>query len=323
MSGADAERVTDMTNGFDNAAPRRAIHALLMAGVATLAACGNAGSGGSQVVASVGSDEITETQVNHALEHQANVRPDQAAAVSRKAVSGLVEQAIVLQKARDLKIDRDERVMQNVEAMKRELIVAAYLDRIADGAAKPSEKDIQKYYDENPELFSQRRIYTFQDVVVDATPAQRKDVQAQLALLKTAPEIGEYLKARQIPARSSQSTQAAESIPLMLLKRVALLKPGQGLIVSNDGGLRILMLNAALDSPMTEEQARPGIGAFLVAQNKRQVVQKELASLQAGAKVAYFGKYADMAASAPTGGAPASSAGVPVASAGPASAVHP
>jgi len=312
-----------MTSDFDSATPRRAIHVLLMTCVATLAACGNAGSGGSQVVAAVGSDEITETQVNHALERQANVRPDQVEGASRKAVMGLVEQTVVLQKARDLKLDRDERVMQNIEAAKRELIVSAYLDRIAEGAGKPSEKDIRTYYDDNPELFSQRRIYTFQDVVVDATPAQRKDVQAQLALLKSAPEIGEYLKAKQIPARSSQSTQAAESIPLLLLKRVAMLKPGQGLIVSNDGGLRILLLSAAQDSPMTEEQARPVIAAYLAAQNKRQAVQKELASLQASAKVAYFGKYADMAASAPTGVASASLAGVPVASVGPASAVHP
>lgn len=312
-----------MTNGLDSAAPRRAIHVLLMACMTALAACGNAGSGGSQVVASVGSDEITETQVNRALERQANVRPDQVEDASRKAVTGLVEQTVVLQKARDLKLDRDERVMQNIEAAKRELIVTAYLDRIAEGAGKPSEKDIQTYYDDNPELFSQRRIYTFQDVAVDATPAQRQDVQAQLALLKSAPEIGEYLKAKQIPARSSQSTQAAENIPLLLLKRVAMLKPGQGLIVSNDGRLRILLLSAAQPSPMTEEQARPVIAAYLVAQNKRQAVKKELASLQAAAKVAYFGKYADLAASAPIGMASTPPAGLPVASAGPASAVHP
>ena len=309
-----------MTNGLLIATPRKAIHALLMTCVAALAACGNAGSGGSQVVASVGGDEITETQVNHALERQANVRADQVEGASRKAVSGLVEQTIVLQKAHDLKMDRDERVMQNIEAAKRELIVSAYLDRIAEGAGKPSEKDVQAYYDENPELFSQRRIYTFQDILVNATPAQRQDVQAQLALLKSAPEIGEYLKAKQIPARSTQSTQPAENIPMLLLKRVAMLKVGQGLIVSNDDGLRILLLNAAQDAPLTEEQARPVIGTYLSAQNKRLAVQKELASLQASAKVAYFGKYADMAASAPGRAASTPPTGVPVASADPASA---
>jgi EpsD family peptidyl-prolyl cis-trans isomerase len=305
-----------MTNGFDATGARHAASLLLLAGLGVLAACGNAGSGGSQVVASVGGDEITETQVNHALERQAGIRPDQVEGASRKVVSGLVEQTIVLQKARDLKMDRDARVMQNIEAMKRELIVSAYLDRIAEGATKPTDKDVQAYYDENPALFSQRRVYTFEDIAVEATPAQRQEVQAQLALLKTAPEIGEYLKAKQIVAHSTQVTQAAENIPMQLLKRVAMLKPGQGLIVSNDGGLRILLLQGARDAALTPEQAHPVIVAYLTAQNKRQAIQKELTSLQASAKVAYFGKYADLAASAPaSGAASAMAASVPVASA--------
>ncbi len=306
-----------MTNGLDDAIPRRTLAALLVACVATLAACGNSGSAGSQVVAAVGSDEITETQVNHALEHQA-VRPDQVDGASRKAVSGLVEQTIVLQKARDLKLDRDERVVQNIEAAKRELIVGAYLNRIADGAAKPTDKEIQGYYDDNPELFSKRRVYSFQELAIETSPAQSKEVEAQLTQLKSAAEIAAYLKDKQIPTRGKQSTLTAENIPLALLKRVSVLAPGQGLIVSNDGGLRILLLNGFQDAPMTVDQSRSMITAFLVAQGRRQAIQKELASLHASARIAYFGKYADMAASAPAGAA--STTGVPVASAGAASA---
>ncbi len=306
-----------MTNGLNRAMPRSARTALLAACLATLAACGNSSAGGSQVVASVGSDEITETQVNHALERQP-VRPDQVDGASRKAVSGLVEQTIVLQKARDLKLDRDERVMQSVEASKRELIVGAYLNRIADGAAKPSDKEVQGYYDENPELFARRRIYSFQELVIDATPAQTKEVEAQLTQVKSAPEISAYLKDKQIASRAKQTTLTSENVPLALLKRVSALSPGQGLIVSNDGGLRVLLLSGTQEAPMTLEQARPMVNAFLIGQARRQAIHKELASLHASAKVAYFGKYVDMAASAPEGGA----SSVPVASADVASAVQ-
>ncbi len=294
-----------MTIGLDGVAPRMAAAALLAALLATLAACGNSSSGGSQVVASVDGEEITETQVNHALERQASMRPDQIDGASRKAVSGLVEQSIVLQKARDLKLDRDERVVQDIEAMKRDVIVKAYLARIADGAAKPAERDVQAYYDQHPELFSQRRTYAFQELTLDVPPAQYKDIEAQLTQLKSSQEISEYLKARQIPVRSAQSTIQAENIPQALLKRVAPMKPGQGVIVSNEAGLRILMLLDAKDSPLAEADARPLITTYLVTQNKRQAVQKELASLTTAAKVSYFGKYADMAASAPAAAASA------------------
>lgn len=301
-----------MTIGFKSAMPRGGVRALVLASAAALAACGNSGGDNSQVVASVGRDEITETQVSHALEHQSNVRPDQVESASRKAVSTLVDQTIVLQKARDLKLDRDERVVQGIEAAKRDLIVSAYLNRIADGAAKPSDKEIQDYYDQNPDLFGKRRVYSFQEVAVDAPPAQSREIEAQLMQFKSPAEMSAWLKDRQIATHAKQTTLAAENVPMALLKRVAALAPGQGLIVTNDGGMRMLFLNAAQDAPMTVEQARPVIGAYLVAQGRRQAVQKELASLHAGAKVAYFGKYADMAASAPAGAA----SGVPLASAG-------
>jgi EpsD family peptidyl-prolyl cis-trans isomerase len=303
MDGVHAERGSKMTIGFHAAMPRKLVGALAACCTATLVACGGAGSGNSQVVATVGGDEITETQVNHALERQANLKPEQVESASRQAVSGLVEQAIVLQKAHDLKLDRDERVMQNIEAMKRELIVNAYVSRIADGAGKPADKDIQAYLDDNPVLFSQRRIYTFQELTVDAPEAQIKKMEADLTQLKSAPEIADYLKTRQIPVHSTQTTLPAENVPQALLARVAQLKVGQGVIVSNGDGLRILMLLAARESPIAEDKARPAILAYLGTQNKRQAIQKELASLHATAKVAYFGKYADLAASAPAAAA--------------------
>ena len=301
-----------MTIGLTDAMTRRGLQALAMACVAVLAACGKPGSDNSQVVASVGHDEITETQVNHALERQANLRPDQVESASRQAVSTLVDQTVVLQKARDLKIDRDERVVQGIEAAKRELIVGAYLNRIADGAAKPSDKEIQEYYDQNPDLFSKRRVYAFQEVAVDAPPAQAKDIEAQLTKFKSPAEMAAWLKDKQIATHAKQTVLAAENVPLALLKRVAALAPGQGLIMSNEGAMRMLFLNGTQDAPMTVDQARPAITAFLITQARRQAVQHEMASLHAGAKVAYFGKYADMAASAPAGAA----SGVPVAALG-------
>jgi EpsD family peptidyl-prolyl cis-trans isomerase len=307
-----------MTIGLMDTARRRGIQALVLASVAALAACGKPGSDSSQVVASVGHDEITETQVNHALERQANVRPDQLESASRQAVSSLVDQAIVLQKARDLKIDRDERVVQNIESARRELIVGAYLNRIADGAAKPSDKAIQDYYDQNPELFSKRRVYAFEEVTVDAPAAQAKEIEAQLTQFKSPAEMAAWLKDKQIATHAKQTVLAAENVPLALLKRVAALAPGQGLIVTNDNAMRMLFLKGTQDASMTVDQARPAITAFLVAQGRRDAVQKEMASLHADAKVAYFGKYADMAASAPATAA----SSVPVASLG-ASAAQP
>ncbi len=206
----------------------RALGSALLAAAAVLGGCGSKEAAGpTQVVAKVSGEEITELQVNQALERQPGLKPDQLEPVSRKLVSGLVEQEIVLQKARDLKIDRDQRVVQNVEALKREVIARAYLDRIAEGAAKPSPTELQAYFDANPMLFKQRRIYTFQELSAKVSDAQKAGIEAQLTTLKSPAELEAYLKAQQIPTRSERTTAAAENVPLQVLQRVATLKAGQ------------------------------------------------------------------------------------------------
>jgi EpsD family peptidyl-prolyl cis-trans isomerase len=263
-----------------------------------LASCGGkAPSGPTQVVATVSGEEITELQVNQALERQQGLKPDQIESVSRKLVTGLVDQEIILQKARDVKLDRDQRVVQNVEASKREIIVRAYLERIAEGTAKPTVKEIQAYFEENPALFKERRIYTFQEVSVQATDAQRSAIEKQLILLKSPAALEAYFKEQNIPARSERSTTAAENIPLPLLQRISTLKNGQGLILPANGGLRIVLLVGSQDAPVAEDKAAPAISAFLLSQRKRQNVEKEVVSLRTGSKVEYFGKYADLSAS--------------------------
>jgi EpsD family peptidyl-prolyl cis-trans isomerase len=264
----------------------------------SIAGCGGkAPSGPTQVVATVSGEEITELQVNQALERQQGLKPDQVESVSRKLVTGLVDQEVILQKARDLKMDRDQRVVQNVEASKREIIVRAYLERIAEGTAKPTPKEIQAYFEENPALFKERRVYTFQEVSVQTTDAQRAGIEKQLTTLKSPAELEAYFKEQKIPARSERSTTAAENIPLPLLQRISSLKNGQGLILPANGGLRIILLLASQDAPVTEDKAGPAISAFLLSQRKRQNVEKEVVSLRSGAKVEYFGKYADLSAS--------------------------
>jgi EpsD family peptidyl-prolyl cis-trans isomerase len=290
----------------------RATLAMVCAGLFALSGCGaKAPSGPTQVVATVAGEEITELQVNQALERQQGLKPDQVESVSRKLVSGLVDQEIILQKARDLKLDRDQRVVQNVEAAKREIIVRAYLERIADGTAKPSPKEIQAYFEENPALFKQRRVYTFQEVSVQTTDEQRAGIEKQLTTLKSPADLEAYLKEQKIPARSERSTAAAENIPLPLLQRVSTLKPGQGLILPANGGLRIILLLSTQDAPVAEDKAGPAISAFLMSQRKRQNVEKEVVALRSGVKVEYFGKYTALAASGAASGSVGGAASPP------------
>lgn len=271
----------------------------LAASVALLAGCSRSDPNAvTQAVAKVNKDEITEQQVNQILERQRGLKPEQIEAASQRAVAALVDQEVVFQKARDLKLDREPRVVNAIEAARRELISRAYLERVADGATPPTSDEIRSYYEAKPALFKERRIYSLQELAVETTPEQRAGIEAQLKALKSTAELEAFVKEKQLRVRAERSTVPAENVPLPLLERLSGVKPGSGIVVPAATGVRIVLVNAIQEAPVTAEQARPAIEAFLLNERKRAAVEREMQSLRAAASVEYLGKFKGMAASA-------------------------
>ncbi len=281
------------------------VAAALVGAACLLGACSKSDGGQvTQAVAKVNKEEITELQVNQVLERQRNLKPEQLEAASQRAVGALVDQEVVYQKARDLKLDREPKVVQGIEAARREIVSRAYLERVSEGAAQPTAVEVQTYYDAKPALFKERRVYSLQELAVEAPPERRAALEADLKALKSPAELEAYLKEKQLRVRADRSTVAAENLPLALVDRLAATKPGSGLVLPSAEGVRIVFVNAAQDAPATLEQARPSIEAYLLNERKRQAIDKEMQALRSAAKVEYLGKFKGLAASAP---APAAS----------------
>jgi len=114
----------------------------------------------SQTAVKVNKDEITVHQINFVLQQQRGLRPEQTDEASRQILERLIDQEVTLQRAEDLKVDRDPRVVQALEAARREIISRAYLEKVGENAPQPLPDEIRKYYEDKPALFSQRRIYS-------------------------------------------------------------------------------------------------------------------------------------------------------------------
>jgi EpsD family peptidyl-prolyl cis-trans isomerase len=165
----------------------------LVAGAALLVGCGDKkDKAASQTAAKVNKDEITVHQINFVLQQQRNLRPEQADAASRQVLERLIDQQLALQKGEDLKVDRDPRVVQQLEAARREILARAYLEKIGEAAARPTPEEIRKYYEEKPALFRERRIYSLQELSVEARPEQVPELRQQLAAAKNINDFIEF-----------------------------------------------------------------------------------------------------------------------------------
>ncbi|WP_349742863.1 EpsD family peptidyl-prolyl cis-trans isomerase [Roseateles cavernae] len=269
--------------------------ALAAVAVVLLAACGGGDKKdkASQTAAKVNKEEITVHQINFVLQRQQGLKPEQAEAASKQVLERLIEQELAVQKAEDLKLDRDPRVVQQVEAAKREIIARAYVERLGESAAKPTAEEVSKYYNEKPALFKERRIYSLQELAIEAKPEQIPEIRAKLQAAKNMAEFAEYLKASDIRFAGNQAVRAAEQLPLASLDAIARMKDGDSAVTAAPNGLQVLFLVGSRSQPVDEARARPAIEQFLSNQRKSELVVKEMKAMREAAKIEYVGKFAE------------------------------
>jgi EpsD family peptidyl-prolyl cis-trans isomerase len=301
---------------------RRLLPLAVLAAAALLVGCGEKkDKPASQTAAKVNKDEITVHQINFVLQQQRNVRPEQADAASKQILERLIDQELALQKADELKVDRDPRVVQQLEAARREIIARAYLEKVGEAATKPTPEDIKKYYDEKPALFSQRRIYSIQEIAIEARPDQVALLRERLAASKNVNEFVEFLKANEFRFNGNQAVRAAEQLPLQSLDTFAKMQDGQAMLLPSANGVQVIVLAGSRSQPVSEEQARPAIEQFILNERKRKLIEDDVKAMRTAAKIEYVGKFAEAAASAPAGAAPAAADAMASAPAAPAAPV--
>ena len=268
---------------------------------AALAACGskNKEATASQTAAKVNKEEITVHQINNVLAQQRGLPPAQAASAGKQVLERLIDQELAVQKATDQKIDRDPRVVQQMEAARREIIARAYLEKIGQGAPKPTPQEIKAYYDAHPALFKDRRVYTFQEVGIQATPEQVPTLRDKLSAAKDLAAFVDYLKAGGYRYAVNAAVRGAEQLPLANLDRFASMKDGQSLFTQTPSGAVVLYLAGSRSQPVDEQRATPAIEQYLLNERRRKVIEDDLRALRSAAKIEYVGTYAlDPAAAA-------------------------
>jgi EpsD family peptidyl-prolyl cis-trans isomerase len=294
-----------------------------VAAAALLAACGgDKGDKASQTAAKVNKEEITVHQINFVLQRQPGLKPEQAEAASRQVLERLIDQELAVQKAQEQKLDRDPRVVQQIEAAKREIIARAYAERIGESVSKPTAEEIAKYYAEKPALFKDRRIYSLQEMQIEARPDQINGLRERLAASKSLTEFADYLKANDFRFSGNQAVRAAEQLPLASLDAISRMKDGDSVVSPTPNGMTVLFLVGSRSQPVDEARARPAIEAFLLNQRKAEVVQKDIKALREGSKIEYVGKFAESAPGAASAPA-ATPAAAPAVTTAPADAAVP
>ena len=258
----------------------------------------------SQVAVKVNGDEISVHQVELAIEARAATLPAAAAsAATQSMLASLVDQELLAQAAREQGLDRDPRVIQLMEAAKRQVLAQAMQERIGARATEPSSDEIDRYYEAHPELFAKRRLYQIQETTVGLPAERYAALQAQVNSSSSPEALRDLIGREGLRSNVRHVSISAEDLPLAILPKIARMKAGESLMLPLEGGARVLTLLGSQPAQIGSEGSRKLIARYLINERKRGLVSESVKSLRNDAKVVYLGRYASIV---PVGNEPGS-----------------
>ena len=267
-----------------------------IATASTLLACSNADSSkAGQAVAKVNDREISVHQVDFMAQRLPQGMPAERITEARQViVDRLIEQETLLQYATTNKIDRDAKVMQQLDSARRDILARAAIDQIGAQSSKPTEAEIKKFYDENLDLFAKRRVIKFDEVSLPGIPQNWGKIEKDLVSARTLSEATAVLKANGIEAPLVRGfTRAPESLPLQAVPAFAKKRVGDLVIWRQGQQIVIGQVIETKDMPVELDKAQPFIEQFLATRKRQEAITTEVKRLNDSAKIAYLGEFAD------------------------------
>ena len=249
----------------------------------------------TQVIAQVNGTELSVHQLNFAmqgLQVPAGLPAEQLAKVRKSTLDKMIDQEALVQEAINKKVDRDPNVQQQLEAARKDILVRNHLQKIGSTVSPPNSEAVAKFYQENPELFKDRNIFQFAEIVLPRLPNNWPELEKALLPTKTLAQVVEVLRANNINAPVSQNViRPAEDLPLETVKQITNLKDGEIAIYARPPAIVIAQITARKALPIEEAKATQAIEQFLSGKTRNEVAQAEVKRVHDAAKITYLGEF--------------------------------
>ncbi|WEF35683.1 EpsD family peptidyl-prolyl cis-trans isomerase [Pseudoduganella chitinolytica] len=287
---------------------RRVLSAgLLVLAAAVLSACGEkAEKKQGQALASVNGEEITVLQLNEELT-RVNPQMAQQEAARKQLLEALIDRQLLQSEAAKEKIDRDPKVVQAIERAKATIVAQAYLQKRIGTVARPTKAEVEAYYNQNPQFFSNRKQLDMRQLVL-ATADVTEEVKRAIDSAKSLEEVAAWLDEHKVKYGRAQLSRSTTELPPELSARLQAMPKGQLFIIREGARSMLISINEIKDAPVTLEQASGQIEQFLFNKKNKEAAEAAVKQLRSTAKIEYMNQPAAAAAPAAAATTPAAPA---------------
>jgi EpsD family peptidyl-prolyl cis-trans isomerase len=270
--------------------PKRVLCAALILVAATLSACGDKAKEkkSGQALASVNGEEVTVLQLNEELQ-RAGVTAAQQDSASKQLLQVLIDRQLLQEAAAKENLDRDPKVMQAIDRAKALIVAQAYLQKRVGNVARPTEAEVEDYFNKNPEFFSNRKQFSMNELVIganDLTPELRRAADSARSL----EEVAVWLDAHKVRYGRTEVSRSTADLPPQLSGKLLGMPKGQLFVVKEGPRAMFISVAEIKDAPVTLVVAAPQIEQFLMNKRNKELASAELSRLRAGARIEYLNK---------------------------------
>ncbi len=249
---------------------------------------------GGQVVAKVNDSEISIHQVNFELSRNQRLHQIDPQVASEVVVKQLVQQEVLVQKAKQSKLDRDPQVMQAFESAKRKILAQTYMQRIAAAVLAPTQAEIDSFINEHPEFFDKRRVYQLQEVAVDKNSISEDELQSKVKAGETFKDILAWLKSKNARIKASQGVKSAEQLPAAVAKGLLSMKAQQVAVIPTERAIFLFHLAAVQEQPVPADNVNKSAENYLLAQKRKQAAIDDAKIAYDMSTIEFMGQFAKL-----------------------------
>jgi peptidyl-prolyl cis-trans isomerase C len=269
---------------------RPALCALAILVAASLGACGDKTKEKKpgQALVSVNGEEVTVLQLNEELQ-RTGVHAAQQDVASKQLLQMLIDRQLLEEAAAKESVDRDPKVMQAVDRARSLIVAQAYLQKHIGNPARPTQAEVENYFNKHPEFFANRKQFSMNELVIaagDLTPELRSAADSA----KSLEEVAVWMDAHKVKYGRTQITRSTADLPQQMSARLLGMPKGQLFVVKEGPRAMFIVVSAVNDAPVSLQVASGQIEQFLMNQKNKEFAANEVQRLRASAKIEYLNK---------------------------------
>ena len=282
--------VTTQSTRFNEAFPFKLLVTLLLS-TTLLTGCDHSATDSTktQSVAKINGKEITIHEVNQYITQLPQL-DGTAEQIKQRAIEAVIDQNLLLQAAKEAKLDRDPDVLQSLLWSNKKILVDAYLSRQFTQLPFPSDADITAYYQAHPELFSEHKLLQIEQFDILANEEQQATVLAALRDSATVDIFINWLKTQHIAFDKLVTVKDPDDMDPHEKSTLSKIKVGEAALLKQDHNvMSVAILNGTQLQPIVLENAKVRISQEIMETQRQQKIAALVKTFRSKAKIEYLG----------------------------------